>query len=162
MRPGRGALIGAVTVALVAMLPGVATATTTWTNQTVPESLIYSGEIGGISCPTSTDCVAAPVETDSSGPLIGLWNGSTWSAGAPPGSWPAGDYSMSAVSCASADACAVVGTSLTGRSGQAAQGEWWNGSTWTRETFRTPYHFIPEAVSCSSATNCLAVGGSLA
>jgi hypothetical protein len=166
MRPGYGALkglIGAVTVVLVAMFPGVAgAATTTWTNQTVPESLTSSGEMTGVSCPTPTDCVVAPDETDSSGPLIGQWNGSTWSAMVFPGSWPAGDYTIGAVSCASADACAVVGTSFIGPAGQAALSEWWNGSTWTRETFRTPYKFIPKAVSCSSAANCLAVGGSLA
>ncbi|MGH3154979.1 MAG: hypothetical protein ACRDNF_00165, partial [Streptosporangiaceae bacterium] len=144
----------------MAMLPGVAgAATTTWTNELVPAPMAVDGELTAVSCPTATDCVAVPAHVDDAAPFVGQWNGSTWSTVTIPG-LPVNDYIWRGVSCASADACAVVGSFFAAH-GLPALSAWWNGSTWTAEPLRVPYQWVPYGVSCSSATNCLAVGAGM-
>jgi len=109
-----------------------------------------------ISCPASSECVAAgEVSRSSSSRAFGaVWNGSKWRLTV----LPAGsDASLYGVSCPTTTRCFASG--LTGR---AALLESWNGSSWRKMTAaRTPAPRNADSlqhVSCVSPTHCVAVG----
>lgn len=100
----------------------------------------------GVSCPSARACTAVGV-SDSGGPLVLHWNGTTWRSQA-----AGGGYGLNAVSCASATACIAIGSSA---------GERWNGRRWALQNIHVPagaHGLSLTGVSCSSATRCTAVG----
>jgi hypothetical protein len=138
---------------------------TGWTIQPMPTPPGES-ELRGLSCASSTFCLAVGDYSAGGTPNIALaeeWDGSSWTIPNPP---PPGVASkLDGVSCTSPTACVAVGTE-TIREGSAGfslvLAEFWDGTRWAIKSVRnrSPLYAPDElnAVSCSSATACTAVG----
>jgi hypothetical protein len=131
-----------------------------------PQGFTYAeSALLGISCVSSTDCVAvgtAQFRSDSyyEVPLVQRWDGSTWSiddVGAP----GSGNQVLRAVSCVASaasstgDACTAVGDF-----GQVLT---WDGlgasPAWTSTTVTVPNQTVSlTGVSCTAATDCRLAG----
>ena len=98
--------------------------------------------LSGVSCTSTSNCEA--VGRDTAGSLAEHWNGSGWAAQTA----PALAGGLSAVSCVSTSDCEAISVGST-------DALFWNGSTWTTQTFLSGDAF---AVSCASTTSCEAVG----
>jgi hypothetical protein len=113
----------------------------------------------GVSCPTTTYCVAVGYTGGSA--MAQVWNGFGWAA-TPAVAVPAGgtNYILNSVSCVSALWCLAVGT-YHSPSGDRAIASLWDGSTWTSKP-NLPWGSGGGAaaygVSCISTTVCHAVG----
>jgi hypothetical protein len=134
----------------------------TWTIQATPSVPGATGSaLAGVSCASPAACVAVGDYDQGSVilPLAEVWNGSAWTAQAPP--YPAGGSSarLTAVSCVSAARCVAAGTYVTGGV-IAPLAEVWNGTTWTYQAPPSPGAdgSVLTGVSCVSATVCVAVG----
>ncbi|HZQ82901.1 MAG TPA: IPT/TIG domain-containing protein [Gaiellaceae bacterium] len=121
----------------------------------------------GVSCASSSWCVAAGYEEDSFDdylPVIEDWDGSSWTL--PPLPTVNRDHSSSeapldAVSCASASTCVAVGDYTGSSFGYYAFSLVWDGSSWTESDPPSPgsNYTIPDAISCASgASSCVSVG----
>jgi hypothetical protein len=126
-----------------------------------PSGALFS-QLSGVSCASSTACIAVGVSqsTGQPSPLAEAWNGSAWTLQSVPlPSGSTGAY-FSGVSCTSASACTAVGVAFTSTA-KVTLAEVWNGSSWTVQTTPNPtgatasYLF---GVSCTSTTFCTAVG----
>jgi len=113
----------------------------------------------GVSCLSSTDCIAAgyALVSGSYQPLVERWNGTSWTLHTSPLPEGASSGRLLGVSCA-ASTCMAVGESESG-----SYVVRWNGSgtTWTVEAAPLPAFATAdqlEDVSCTSATACTAVG----
>jgi len=133
-----------------------------WTIQTAADAPGASSDVlDGVSCTSSTDCVAVGSSEGPSG-LVALtetWDGSAWTVQAaadPPGARSA---VLDGVSCSSPTACVAVG-SYTERSGTFTLAEGWDGAVWTIQTTVNIGRLatVLASVSCSSPTACTAVG----
>ncbi|HZE17857.1 MAG TPA: hypothetical protein VE197_20360, partial [Mycobacterium sp.] len=109
--------------------------------------------LGGVSCPTSTMCMAVGWQNE-------IWNGSTWQASPNPTDGDGSHATLLGVSCPSATQCVGVGEDYS-----SAAGAWepivesWNGQTWS--IVPSPAFAqgaVLNAVSCGSPTTCMAVG----
>jgi hypothetical protein len=134
---------------------------TTWTrmhpsNPTTPQPGDGLDAVGCTGVP-AVSCQAVGDEStgDLSSSTFGLgWNGSTWSMEYTPS--PGNAPSLSAVSCASANACVAVGYQQTHVGGLPLAGTW-NGTTWM--TSSTPLlRGSLSGVSCTAPNACTAVG----
>jgi hypothetical protein len=124
--------------------------------------------LDGVSCASSTSCVAVGSQLGGLSPLVAeAWNGSAWSLQTfvtPPDYYTLEYGNPFTVSCAAADFCMAVGTMRTGGPSSltsAALAETWNGSVWALTTPVDPdgdTNYGLNGVSCSSATSCMAVG----
>lgn len=129
---------------------------TTWAKQTTPTTnsggLLGGTLSAGVSCTSSTACVAAGYSYGSRGvqPLGEGWNGHTWSI--QPDSTPTVNGSPFSVSCTSAEDCMAVGTRAPGNT----LADHWNGRHWSAET--TKHTGELDGVSCPATGNCTAVG----
>jgi hypothetical protein len=145
---------------------GEAAGTPTWTIQKSPTPNVATGggELGAVSCPSSTDCVA--VGYDGANPLSETWNGTKWIVrpiGTPTGAIGA---AMQGVSCptTSISGCTSVGAATeAGTGNEATLAEHWTGGHWVVET--TPPttggsagSATLMAVDCLKAAECVAVG----
>ena len=111
----------------------------------------------GVSCPTSTTCVAVGAGPNGTSIASSVWNGTSWTALtiSSPVIGLAGIPSLTGVSCASATSCIAVGTDT----GPIAE-QWAGGSSWQQLSVPAPvatYYFA--GVSCVTSTDCVAVGG---
>jgi hypothetical protein len=132
---------------------------TAWDN-VAPTSLPDGSAFTGVSCATSTFCVAT-VNTSampSVPPSLWRWSGSAWSAmPALTGSVPT---TLSAVSCPAVTFCTAVGGTSAGK----AIAVTWNGATWVGQALPQTYPNAPyksvqlSGISCVSSTACVAVG----
>jgi hypothetical protein len=123
----------------------------------------FGDELSGVSCTSSTNCVAVGVSYPSDNPggitLVESWDGTTWSVvSSPNGGEP---DSLSSVSCTSPTSCLAIGEDYTG-SWQALV-ESWNGSIWSiapNPNITGYVSFGISDISCTGSpiTNCLAVG----
>jgi hypothetical protein len=107
--------------------------------------------LNGVSCVSASYCVA--VGASSTGSLVEVWNGSSWSIGNPgpvAGAW------FNSISCHEQDDCELVG----GDSSGSAIAAGWDGSP-SYESLDplqlTDYSDLID-VSCTTAATCLAVG----
>ena len=132
-----------------------------------PTGAITSG-LSGISCPTTTTCIAvgvagSPGDSRPTRTMVARWNGSRWSVLPSPN---VGDTTtvnaLAAVSCVSSTRCFAVGSS-THKHKTTTLIEGWDGATWTV----IPSPNAPESsysalrsVSCASSSRCFAVGDS--
>jgi len=138
-------------------------ATAAWSIVNTPnESSTSDNELSGLSCLTSTDCVAVgDYNLDNSTgfkTLIEQWNGSSWSiVNSPNISGNSGDQ-LNSVYCTSSSSCWAVGGGEG--YGTPAVIEQWNGSAWSLETSGVATVGDLLSVTCTSASNCWAVGGS--
>jgi Bacterial Ig domain len=111
------------------------------------------GDMNGISCPTTTNCVAVGTTGVRAGFVEATADGgASWVAdNAPPG------VSLLGVSCPSAVDCTAVGTTAPVGGVAVAIGTTNGGATWTPETI--PSHVVTlSGISCPSTTTCTAVG----
>lgn len=115
----------------------------------------------GVSCPTSTYCVA--VGSTGGSALAEVWNGGSWSTTSgvvlPTGG---SSYQLKSISCVSSTWCLTVGTYVTS-SGNRAIASRWDGSLWhgvANLTWAVGTSPVAYGVSCVSTTQCFAVGTS--
>jgi hypothetical protein len=114
---------------------------------------LASAPLSGVSCPTTSWCVAAGGA--STGPAIAAdWDGTAWSATSVPQS---GHGTLSAVSCVSAAFCVAVGD-VAGRSTTQGRIAVWNDLVWVGVS--GPKVRSLDGVSCVTTTFCVAVGAS--
>ncbi len=166
-RPSRGPRYLASWLACLVILAASLLVTTTahaeeaWSVQEPPVPS-GAGGLGGVSCTSSTACVAAGVFDNGSGypvPLAESWNGTTWSAQEPPLPTGAKEAYLNSVSCTSSTACTSVGEFVS--SPLAPLAESWNGTAWSAHEPPLPAGTstgVLQGVSCISSTACVAVG----
>jgi hypothetical protein len=123
----------------------------------------FSSSLDGISCTSTTDCVAVGdalnVKTGFIEPLIVKGSGSAWSVVTNPGLDAGSGAMLDSVSCASATSCLAVGENLTGDG--LARAERWNGKQWVALSPASPSNSTTvglDSVSCSAAATCMVVG----
>ncbi len=126
-----------------------------WQEQAGP---VRAGQLNGVSCLSTSFCMAVGTREPSSGPsdsLIELWNGTDWAIQPSP---EATNSSLDSVSCTSSTACTAVGATQVGTAALAAS---WNGKQWSVEQTPAPTggtSSLLTGVSCSSSDACTAVG----
>ena len=129
---------------------------TTWAKQTTPipnsGGLLGGTLIAGVSCTSSTACMAAGYAYSAKTvQLLGEgWNGRTWSI--QPDSTPAVPGEPYRISCTWAKDCIAVGERNSG----ATLAEHWNGRRWSAEA--TKHTGELDGVACPATGNCTAVG----
>lgn len=147
----------------------------TWTIQQQRGAVGTSADqLSGVSCPSSTECIAVGSWTSTSDSLgiavqhtlAERWDGTRWSTQATPDPTsivPTEPDSgeLTSVSCGSPTACVAVGRSSHG----TPLTEIWNGSEWSIAAAAIPAGTTANsnslgAVSCTSPAACTAVGTS--
>lgn len=136
-----------------------------WSQQMLPgiPAGATSAQLSGVSCPTSTSCVAVGSWTDSAfvqHPYGLSWNGTTWSVSSVVD--PAGSVGavLSGISCSAPGTCTAVGSWNSGTAFAPLIERLASGS-WATQTPALPAgasSSLLTGVSCSSATHCSAVG----
>lgn len=142
-----------------------------WAIQPTPAGSVPGSGLSGVSCVSSSFCIAVGTTFASSGPYpVGVvWDGSSWREV----KIPAARYhsELSAISCVAVIECTGVGRYSINRIGVSEQrplAERWNGHSWTID--RPPAELDRyrgklyanntwlTAVSCLSQSLCLATG----
>ncbi len=128
-----------------------------WSVQTLAAPARGTAVLNGVSCSSSTSCVAVGKASEGGGSevLVESWNGTSWSVQTTPRL--AG--SLEDVSCTSSTACTAVGYKAEGEN-LLTLALRWDGREWRAQT--TPngvaeYTFLLD-VSCATASSCVAVG----
>jgi hypothetical protein len=135
---------------------------TVWTSTTGPTPGTDSNELLGVSCVSSTWCMAVGLLQNSSDTQIELslveqWNGTSWSVVPSANPVPSGANVLQGVTCPSTSFCMAVGN--TSGTADATLAEEWNGTTWAATTTLDQGAFDDlDGVSCASTTQCFAVG----
>ena len=139
---------------------------TSWVEQSTPNPGTVRNFLEGVSCTSSTHCVAVGSHTSSPGgggsysTLAITWNGTTWTAQSTPNPTGALSANLRSISCTSSTVCTAVGTY------QAANGPLpfairWNGTSWSLQSVKLPgetnFGWL-YGVSCTSGTFCMAGG----
>jgi hypothetical protein len=126
-----------------------------------PNPTISDAALSGVSCPTTTWCMAVGEYKEGSAtlPLVERWDGSAWSLG--PDLAPAAGLAvrLRAVSCPAPDDCVAVGSATPDGGQPGVFVARWDGSSWTDESASaaTASPVGLNDVSCVGAT-CVAVG----
>jgi hypothetical protein len=136
----------------------------TWAVQATPNptGARYS-VLSGVSCPSSTACIAVGQYLNSASVMVTLaerWNGTIWAVQATPNPTGATSSDLSGVSCWAVTACVAVGDSYKSPT-QATLAERWNGTSWVIQSSPNPTGAelsVLSDVSCFSATACAAAG----
>ena len=156
---GRAALVVVSAASLVvtpapAFAAGSETASPpTWSITPTPTSTVQAS-LAGVSCPTSSRCVA--VGSDGRYALAETWSHNVWTVAPRP--YVGSSASLNSVSCVSATHCVAVGTYFDGHNGQPLV-ETWNGTDWSRTPSpRAEIQGDLLSVSCPSAMRCVTVG----
>ena len=135
---------------------------TSWSIVTTPDTSTTQGNLlNGVSCTTSTFCMAAglyvPGTYDQT--LIEEWNGTSWSIVTSPNTSTTVSNHLYGVSCTSTTFCMAVGYYI-GSYYQTLIEEW-NGTSWSivtsPNTSTTESNYL-NAVSCTSTSFCIAAG----
>ena len=141
---------------------------TSWKILVTPDtSATFPNDLSGVSCVSSTSCVAVGSAATSTGSVtvVETWNGSTWTLTASPQVPGTEDDSLSGVSCPTPSACTAVGYDVDGSGAEQTLVQVWNGSAWTVVASPDTTTTLPNAldgVSCTSADACTAVGAAYA
>src|SRR6266851_7689552 len=133
---------------------------TTWAVQSTPNpSGAQSSGFSGVSCTSSTACIAVGLST--LGTLAEQWNGTAWTIQSTPS--PGQSPSLLSVSCTSSSACIASGNYTDSSGAGVTLAEQWNGTKWTVKSTPNPpgsqFAFL-NSVWCSSSSACTAVGAS--
>jgi hypothetical protein len=118
----------------------------------------------GVSCTSSTTCIAVGFIENSSGtwvPLAEKWNDTAWSAQEPPAPTGAIASRLYGVSCTSSTECIAVGGFENSSEKDVPLAEKWNGTAWSAQEPPAPTGATSSDlsdVSCASSTACIAVG----
>ena len=123
-------------------------------------------ELTKVSCTSASSCIAVGDYSGSLGqemPLVGVWDGSSWTMQPVPVASGTTTGRLSGVSCVSVGACVAVGQSYQDGSFRPLV-EAWDGSSWMIQSTPLPplvsgSHGDLSGVSCTSTTACTAVGG---
>jgi hypothetical protein len=138
---------------------------TSWQSQMTPKPAAGTAfTLTAVSCPSTTDCTAVGQYINSAGfarVLADHWNGSSWTVQSIPTPSAGQQLDVSGLSCASTDACMMVGTYANSAGATVMLAERWNGTQWTI----VPVTAVDGAkssalsgVSCPSIGECVAVG----
>ncbi len=132
---------------------------TAWSVTSSPNEGSGDNHLNGVSCTSSTNCVAVGDYINASHlyqTLAETWNGTIWSVTPSPSP---GSYSntLANVSCTSATSCLADGGSISSGVGQTLV-ETWNGTIWSVIASPNPGPGAGAGVSCTSSTNCVVVG----
>jgi hypothetical protein len=123
----------------------------TWRLLTVPDHAALTG----VSCPSTSFCLATGYSAQRPGsPIMTqalVWNGAGLRSTHPPD--PRQHATLTAVSCADASRCTVLG--YRGGCLGCFLAATWNGRTWEQTIRRLP---VLTALSCPDAHHCVAVG----
>ena len=172
--PGGGQLLGvSCTGPNFCMAVGTVTGSSTtltesWNGQvwSIVPSPSTSGQadiLAGVSCVSSTDCVA--VGSAGSSVLVETWNGFNWSIVSTPVLGDTADFvSVSCTDSISID-CVAVGSIRSADTGEnlVPLAESWDGTTWSVVAVpNTNSDGFFTSVSCASPTSCMAVGDTYA
>ena len=116
----------------------------------------------GVSCTSSTDCVAAGEYGNASNvqqTLVESWNGNAWSIIPSPNEGSGAD-DLDGVSCMGPTSCVAVGAYSSNPIPTLNLVESWNGTAWSIIPSPDPAGDVNTlfGVSCTSATSCVAVG----
>jgi hypothetical protein len=120
----------------------------------------------GISCASTSFCVASGVYRNSSGPrpLLEVLSNGSWSAVAAPmpsDVGASGTMFLSQVVCPTTTACTAAGLYRDNIGHNRSLIDSWNGSTWSAPNVPAPAGVIDAslgAISCPTPTFCVAVG----
>lgn len=117
----------------------------------------------GVSCLTTTDCVAVGwynYGAFAEETLVEMWDGTSWSLSDSPSPLTLSD--LFGVSCTSPDYCVATGTATTGQPGSlgGALVETWDGNSWSvTSTEATPNVSTNlSGISCTDPSDCVATG----
>jgi hypothetical protein len=132
---------------------------TTWAVQSTPtpisRTLLGGALSGGVSCTSSTACVADGFSySKNSVRLLGEgWNGHTWTA--QPDATPVVAAEPGGIACTWAKDCMAVGSRLSGKT----LAEHWNGKAWSDQAAASPEQLnLLGGLSCPAVKNCVTVG----
>jgi hypothetical protein len=147
----------------IVVLPGggAEAAPSVWLVASSPNPSTYGDTLNGVSCSSTSYCVAVGDEVTSSGDtqtLVESWDGSDWTVIHSPNPSSSGD-SLSSVFCSNATFCMAVG--VEGPTSEPTQTliESWNGSAWSVDPSPNEgYEDELSSVTCTSVTSCIAVG----
>jgi hypothetical protein len=126
-----------------------------WKVQATPDPSRTEDFLQGVSCPSSTECIAVGQIISESRALAERWNGTEWSVLATPNT--SSRSTLLSVSCSSPTNCTAVGNSES----TLPLAERWNGTEWKTQTTPNPIGSKTTylaGVSCTSASSCTAVG----
>lgn len=136
-----------------------------WALQSTPNpSGAKTTELYGVSCSSSTACIAVGYDQNSSGVYLSLpeiWNGTEWKIQTT--SEPTGTINslLKSVSCTSSTACTAVGWYENSSGVELPWAARWNGTAWAVESVPAPTgakQTFPYGVSCTSTTACTMAG----
>ena len=126
------------------------TSGTNWTQQTLPTGVV---SLNGISCTSTSFCVAVGNGASSTGVvLISTSYGTNWTQQ----TLPAGVVLLNGISCTSTSFCVAVGVG-SGNTPTILVSDT-NGTSWTQEPVPAGVNVL-NGVSCSTTALCVAVGG---
>ncbi len=123
-----------------------------------------ASELLGVSCSSSTACVATGRNHNSSGIGVTLaerWNGTEWTLQSTPNPSGATESELRGVSCTSTTTCTAIGRYVNSLGTKVSLAERWNGTEWLVQSTPNPAGAEMSellGVSCSSSTACSAVG----
>src|ERR1700683_3496470 len=138
---------------------------TSWSIETTPNpSGAQASTLEGVSCTSSTKCIAVGGSEDSSGDtttLVEKRKGTSWSIETTPNPSGSEDTLLKSVACTSTSFCTTVGGYEDSSGNEYTLAESSNGGSWSIQTTPNPSGSTESAllpVSCASATACTAVG----
>jgi hypothetical protein len=156
------AAVVAVVASITLPVTTVGAAPTAWS--VTPTGSNPNSFLSGVSCPTSTMCMAVGGAAGSA--IAAVWDGSSWSV-VPTPTPSGGDffngYGLSSVSCIGPTSCQAVGNLDFSTGHTEPLIESWDGTSWTilpTPTFSPPQYIGGSlvSISCDSTTSCVAVG----
>jgi hypothetical protein len=118
-----------------------------------------SSELAGVSCPTTTTCMAVGNYTNAAGrslPYSALRTNGMWHVQAVPTVRGRASTTFQAVSCPTAAGCVAVGDADT--PGFTAFAEQYAGGRWTLQRIAAEPQSAFFSVSCLAKSHCVAVG----
>ena len=137
---------------------------TSWSIITSPNtSTTQSNDFNGVSCASTTFCMAAGYYYNTGGygqTLIEEWNGTSWNIVASPNTSTTENNYLNSVSCTSTSFCMAAGYTAGGGYPQTLVEEW-NGTSWsivTSANTSTTQNDYLVGVSCTSTSFCMAAG----
>ena len=122
-----------------------------WSTEPNPQTSDGSVSFAGVSCPSTTSCVAVGMDGTDGG-FADIWSGGSWTQ-----AYTEQDLNPSGVSCSTPTSCVTVGGGAVGTNTLASV--LLAGGTWTPESVPDPgADGSLTGVSCASPTFCMAVG----
>src|SRR6516164_9397963 len=136
-----------------------------WSIVQTQNSLARTGQLAGVSCPSSSSCTAVGNFIRGSGVAVTLaehWDGRRWAIQATPSPRKAKLSLLFGVSCSSPSACTAVGQAVSNQGASTPLAERWNGTQWRIQATPNPPvgNGALFGVACTSSSACNAVGSS--